>query len=153
MHGEPMFRSISYHTVDKKGRVVVPSRFRDTISKGGGNGVVVTGMDACLYAYTFEGWSRIEEKILLQTQSSGSLRRFKRVFIGSACECLCDKQGRVLIPHALRVYAGLGKEVVIAGVLNHFEIWSKINWDNENSLMNQDLKDENVQNDIAKIGL
>ncbi len=148
-----MFKSISYHTVDKKGRVVVPSRFRGTISEGGGNGVVITGMDACLYAYTFEGWNKIEEKILSQAQSSNSMRRFKRLFIGSACECLCDKQGRVLIPHALRVYAMLEKDVVITGVLNHFEIWSKAGWDKEYSLMDKELEDENVQNEIAKIGL
>ena len=81
------------------------------------------------------------------------MRRFRRVFIGGSFECLCDKQDRVLIPQNLREYAGLDREIVLVGVLDHFEIWSRETWDQENMHLEKDMKKEDVRNEIAKLGL
>ncbi len=148
-----MFRTSSFHTIDAKGRIIIPSRFRDIIKAGGGDGVMVSRMDNCLVAYTFEEWSKIEAKVLAMAEKSDSMRRFRRIFIGGASEGLCDKQGRILIPPPLRQYAQIEKEIVLVGVLDHFEIWSRNNWDNENTQMEEDMTKEEVRNEIAGLGL
>lgn len=148
-----MFRGSSSHTLDVKGRLIIPARFRDVIRAGGGDAVMITRMDGSLFAYTLSEWSKIEERILSLAEKSDSMRRFRRVFVGGAHECPVDKQGRVLIPPALRAYAGLEKEVVLVGVLEHFEIWSQQNWDKENEAMEMDMQQVEVRNEIAKLGL
>ncbi len=148
-----MFRGSSFHTIDTKGRIIVPARFRDVIKATGSNGIMVSRMDNGLVAYTFDGWNKIENKILSLAEKSESMRRFRRVFIGGAFECICDKQDRILIPQSLRQYAVIQKEIVLVGVLDHFEIWSRGNWDKENTHMEKDMKKEDVRNEIAKLGL
>ena len=147
-----MFRGSSFHTIDPKGRIIVPARFRDII-KANGDGVMVSRMDKCLVAYTFDEWREIEIKILSLAEKSDSMRRFRRVFIGGAFQCPCDKQERILIPPTLREYAAFDREIVLVGVLDHFEIWSRENWDEENLHMETDMKKEDVRNEIAKLGL
>ncbi len=147
-----MFRGSSYHILDAKGRIIVPARFRDLI-RANGDGVMVSRMDSCLVAYTFPEWRQIESKILALSEKSENMRRFRRVFIGGAFECNCDRQERILIPPSLRQYAALEKEIVLVGVLDHFEIWSRENWDKENSHMEEDMGKEAVRNEIAKLGL
>ena len=148
-----MFRTSSYHTIDEKGRIIIPSRFRDIIKVGGGDGVVISKMDGCLVSYTFDEWSKLEAKVLAISEKSENMRRFRRIFIGGASECLCDKQGRILIPPLLREYARLEKDIVLVGVLDHFEIWSRENWDNENKLMEDEMNKEEVRSEIARLGL
>lgn len=133
--------------------MIVPSRFRDVIRAGGGEAVMITRMDQCLYAYTLSGWGKVEERIMAQAEKSDHMRRFRRVFVGGAFECVCDKQGRVLVPPILRDYAGFEKEIVLVGVLDHFEIWSREKWDQENSLMESSMQQEEVRNEISKLGL
>jgi len=148
-----MFRGSSFHTIDEKGRIIIPARFRDVLKAGGGDGVMVSRLDKSLFAYTFEEWSKIENKILSLAEKSGNIRRFRRVFIGGAFECICDKQGRILIPPSLRKYSELEKDLVLVGVLDHFEIWSRKNWENENLTIEEDLENEEVRNEISKLGL
>jgi MraZ protein len=148
-----MFRGSSFHTIDSKGRIIIPTRFRDIIRAGGGNGIVVSRMDKGLVSYTLEEWSKIESKILSLAEKSENMRRFRRVFIGGSFECSCDNQDRILIPPALRQYAELKKEIVLIGVLDHFEVWSRENWDKENMNMEKDMQKEEVRNEIAKLGL
>ncbi len=148
-----MFRGLSFHTIDEKGRIIIPSRFRDVVRAGGHNGVMMSMMDKSLFAYTYEEWNKIEQKVLDMAEKSESMRRFRRIFIGGAHEVLSDKQGRVLIPPTLRQYANLEKEIVMVGVLDHFEIWSRVNWERENQELFEDLKNEDVRNEIAKLGL
>jgi MraZ protein len=81
------------------------------------------------------------------------MRRFRRVFVGGAFDCPCDKQDRILIPPTLRKYGALDKEIVMVGVLDHFEIWSRENWEQENMTMDEDMQKEEVRNEIAKLGL
>ncbi|MCP4117382.1 MAG: division/cell wall cluster transcriptional repressor MraZ [Desulfobacteraceae bacterium] len=146
-----MFRSSSFHTIDPKGRIIIPARFRDHIRAGGGNGVMVSNMDGALYGYTINEWLAIEKKIL--AAKSQHMRQFKRFFLGNACECSCDKQGRILIPQSLRVYAELEKEIVLVGVLDHFEIWSRDKWDAQNRKMEEEMEKEEVREEIASLGL
>ncbi len=148
-----MFRGSSFHTVDEKGRLIIPTRFRDVIRAGGGEGIMVSRMDGCLLAYCMEEWAKIEGRILALAEKSDSMRRFRRVFIGGASYCACDKQGRILIPPPLRAYGGLERDIVLVGVLDHFEIWSREQWDRENDYMEADMKKEDVRNEIAKLGL
>ncbi|MBL0715503.1 MAG: division/cell wall cluster transcriptional repressor MraZ, partial [Desulfosarcina sp.] len=127
-----MFRGSSFHTVDVKGRLIIPARFRDVIRADGGDRVMLSRMDGCLVAYPFEEWRRIESRILQRAQKSESMRRFRRVFLGGASDCACDKQERILIPPLLRGYAGLQHDVVLVVELHHFEIWSREKWEKEN---------------------
>lgn len=148
-----MFRGSSFNTIDSKGRIIIPARFRDVIKAEGGDGVIVTRMDEALFAYTFDQWSKIESKVLAMSETSESMRRFRRVFIGGASDCNYDKQGRILIPPVLRQYAELEKEIVLVGQIVHFEIWSKENYEREVMQMEEDMKKEAVSNEIAKLGL
>jgi MraZ protein len=148
-----MFRGSSNHTIDPKGRIIIPARFRDTIKSNGGNGVMVTVMDHCLYAFPYEEWSRFEEKVLSLTETNAGMRRFRRVIIGEAAECKCDTQDRILIPPTLRQYAKLEKEIVLVGVLKHFEIWSRDHWATEKDELGIDMQKEDLSLEIAKLGL
>ncbi len=148
-----MFRGSSLHTIDSKGRIIVPSRFREIIKADDNNGIMISRMDSGLVAYTHTEWRKIETRILSLAEKSDNMRRFRRVFIGGAFECPCDKQGRILIPPMLRQYAELSREIILVGVLDHFEIWSREKWEKENLHMEKDMKKEEVRNEIAKLGL
>jgi len=148
-----MFRGSSFHTIDAKGRIIIPARFRDVIKSDGKDGAMISRMDRCLVAYPFNEWQNLESKILSMAEKSENMRRFRRVFIGGAFDCLCDKQDRILVPPSLRQYAGLDKEIVLVGVLDHFEIWSRDSWDHENMNLDEDMKKEEVRNEIAKLGI
>lgn len=147
------FRGSSNHTIDAKGRLIIPARFKELISNGGRPGVMVSKMDKCLVAYPFEAWEKIEERILELAERSDAMRRFRRVFIGGAFECFCDKQDRILIPPSLRDYAVLDKEISLVGVLDHFEIWAREGWDKEVALLDQDMQEADVRIQISRLGL
>jgi MraZ protein len=148
-----MFRGTSFHTIDSKGRIIIPARFRDFIRNSGIDGIMISTMDSALFAYTFEEWNKIESKILSLVEKSPSMRRFRRLFVGGAFECSIDKQDRFLIPPSLRQDACLEKEIVLIGVLDHFEIWSRDNYEKEKIELEKDLKHEEVINDITRLGL
>ena len=148
-----MFRGSSFHTIDTKGRIIIPARFRDVIKADGSYGVMLSRMDGALIAYTYDEWRKIENRILSLAEKSESMRRFRRVFIGGSFECPCDKQDRILIPQNLREYAVFEKDIVLVGVLDHFEIWSRDSWNRENMDLEKDMKKEDVRNEIAKLGL
>ena len=123
------------------------------IKAGGADSVMVSMMDKGLVAYAVDHWRKIEAKILSLAEKSDSMRRFRRVFIGGAFECVCDKQDRILVPPLLRSYSEIEKEIVLVGVLDHFEVWSRKNWEMENVAMEKDMKKEEVRNEISKLGL
>ena len=110
-------------------------------------------MDGALVAYPYDEWRKIETRILSLAEKSENMRRFRRVFIGGAFECSCDKQDRILIPQNLRQYSEIEKEIVLVGVLDHFEIWSRDSWNREKMDLEKDMKKEDVRNEIAKLGL
>ena len=148
-----MFRGSSYHTIDAKGRIMLPPRFRDIIRLSDAEAVMVTGMDNGLSAYPFDVWREIEKKFEKLSETSIYIRRFRRVFIGNASKCTLDKQGRILLPQPLRDYGGLEKETVLVGVLKNFEIWSKHRFEEQNALMEDDMQKEEVRQEIARLGL
>lgn len=123
-----MFRGQYEHTIDPKGRVSIPSRFREVLSATSDSRLVITPFEDHLMAYPFEEWRVFEEKMASLSFVKDEEARFVRYLISSAADCEVDKQGRVLIPPNLREYAGLTNEVVLAGVLKKFEIWDKRRW-------------------------
>jgi MraZ protein len=133
--------------------MIIPSRFRDVIRDRGGGALMITRMDGSLVAYPLDEWGKIENRILSMAEKSDAMRRFRRVFVGGAFECAYDKQGRILVPPSLREYARLEKEIVLVGVLDHFEIWAHDNWEKENQRMEIDLQNEEVRNEISRLGL
>ena len=148
-----MFRGSSFHTIDPKGRIIIPTRFREVIKADGSDSVMVSRMDSCVVAYTMEKWRKLENEILSLPKLSMNMRRFRRVFVGGAQECTCDKQDRILIPSTLREYAGLDKDIVLVGVLERFEIWSRENWDKEVLSLDEDMQDEEVRSEIDELGI
>ncbi len=146
-----MFRSSSFHTIDAKGRIIIPSRFRNILKSDKIYGVMISNKDDCLYAYSFSEWEKVENKIL-STQTN-AMADFRRFFLGNSCECMCDRQGRILIPKSLRKYANLEKEIVLVGNLDRFEIWDQDQWDKINTEMELKLKKEEVKEEIASLGL
>lgn len=148
-----MFRGNTFHTIDPKGRIIIPTRFRNVLKAGGGHGVMVSRRGRGLFAYTYDEWGKIEANVLELEEKSDEMQRFVRTFIGGAFDCPCDKQDRILIPAALRTHAELQKEIVIVGVLKRFEIWSLENWENEIRLQEEDNKKEDVRREIARLGL
>ncbi len=146
-----MFRSSSFHTIDAKGRIIIPSRFRNILKSDKIYGVMVSNKDDCLYAYTFSEWEKVENKIL--STKTNAMADFRRFFLGNSCECMCDRQDRILIPKSLREYANLAKDIVLVGNLDRFEIWDRGQWDKINKEMEQKLKKEEVKEEIASLGL
>lgn len=146
-----MFRSRYEHTIDAKGRLSVPARFRDVLTERYDDRLVLTNFDRCLVAYPQPEWQAIEEKLASLSMASPEVTAFTRFFISGATECEIDKLGRILIPQVLRDYARLEKDVVIAGQLKKFEIWSKALWEEEMSSTRAQL--QTLRGAVAQFGL
>ena len=124
-----MFMGEYDHTIDTKGRIIIPSKFRGDL---GDEFVITLGLDGCLFVYPMEEWELfIEELKKLPGTKEG--RQLQRYFMAGAVSCEMDKQGRVLIPNKLREHGLLDKEVVSVGVINKIEIWSKERRDSNNN--------------------
>ena len=117
------------HTLDDKNRITLPAKFRAAFAAG----VVVTrGMDGCLYAYRLEDWGQLVDSRLAGLDPlSKEGRQMQRFFFSGAAEAELDKQGRVMIPPALIEHAGLGRNVIVAGVRDHLELWDAAAWRKE----------------------
>ena len=120
------------HTIDAKGRLIVPSRLRDELD---GNKVVLAQhFTNCIGMWSGEGWAKLSEELLSLGRSSAQARRLVRQFSSSVSQEEVDKQGRITVPPALREYAGIDREVVVIGALDHGEIWSPERWEQEKTL-------------------
>lgn len=117
-----MFMSEYNHTIDAKGRLIIPSKFREVL---GEEFVVSKGMDGCLFVYANDDWNAFEQKLTSLPLINKEARQFARFFLAGAAQVELDKQGRILLPAALREFAGLDKDVVLVGVGSRIEIWSK----------------------------
>jgi MraZ protein len=150
-----IFRGRFEYTIDPKGRVNIPSRFREQLSDTGLETVVITNYSGCLYAYPTGEWERIEEKLASKVSSVNKKKNaFVRFFVGGAVEVTPDKQGRILIPPSLRSYAGLDREVVILGMPNRFEIWDRERWDVEVSRFEKEgFEDPELVREIDSLGI
>ncbi|MDI3256136.1 MAG: division/cell wall cluster transcriptional repressor MraZ [Kyrpidia sp.] len=121
-----MFIGEFAHTVDEKGRLIMPAKFRE----GLGPGFILTrGLDRCLFAYPRREWESVEAKLKTLPMARPEARAFMRFFFSGATECEFDRQGRFLIPVSLRGYASLERDCVIIGVSNRVEVWAKEAWE------------------------
>lgn len=123
-----MFRGRYEHTIDNKGRISLPAKFREVLAGKDDPRLIITNFDGCLYAYPFSEWERLEEKMSSLSLVKKEVNSFLRFFISGASECGVDKLGRITIPPVLRNYAFLEKDIVIAGMLKRFEVWSREKW-------------------------
>ncbi|HEY4391704.1 MAG TPA: division/cell wall cluster transcriptional repressor MraZ [Paenibacillus sp.] len=121
-----MFMGEFQHSIDEKGRIIIPAKFRDLL---GTSFVVTRGLDQCLFVYPVTEWELLEQKLKTLPLMKSDARAFTRFFFSGATECEWDKQGRVNIPGNLRQYAKLEKECVVLGVSNRVEIWSRSTWE------------------------
>ncbi|WP_307322985.1 division/cell wall cluster transcriptional repressor MraZ [Evansella vedderi] len=121
-----MFMGEFHHTIDEKGRMIIPAKFREEL---GSTFVVTRGMDKCLFVYPEPEWKQLEQKLKTLPFTKKDARAFTRFFFSGATESELDKQGRVNIAQTLRSYAQLEKECVVIGVSNRVEIWSKEIWE------------------------
>ena len=123
-----MFKGTYRHRIDAKGRIPVPAAFRRALGDTRTGAVVVTLFDQCLAAYPPEDWARLEQQLAALPPFSGTAKAVTRLVASRAVDCDLDVQGRILLPPALRTAAGLGREAVVIGVLNRFEIWAPERW-------------------------
>ncbi len=126
-----MFRGQFAHSIDAKGRISVPSRFRDALLRDGEPRFVVTPapFDPCLHVYPMPAWEKVEQQVAELPSMDPHIVRFRRMYVSAAVECELDKAYRVLVPPSLRERAGLEKEVLWAGVGRFIELWSKSRFD------------------------
>ncbi|VDG24469.1 Protein mraZ [Lactobacillus plantarum subsp. plantarum P-8] [Lactiplantibacillus mudanjiangensis] len=120
-----MFFGEFEHSLDAKGRLIIPAKFRELL---GPNFVITRGMDGCIFGYPPARWSTLQAQLDALPLTKKDARAFVRFFYSAAAECELDKQGRIMIPASLRQYADLAKKCVIVGVSDRFEIWSADKW-------------------------
>ena len=141
-----MFMGEYNHTIDAKGRLIVPSRLREIL----GDAFVVTkGLDGCLFVYDNEEWKLFEEKLRALPITNKEARQFVRFFLAGAAEVEVDKQGRILIPNVLREFAGLAKDVALVGVGSRIEIWSRERFEDTAAFDDMD----EIAEHMAELGL
>ncbi|MBI2506792.1 MAG: division/cell wall cluster transcriptional repressor MraZ [Candidatus Colwellbacteria bacterium] len=121
-----MFIGEFHHSVDEKGRVAIPAKFRSKIS---GGAIITRGLDRCLFIFTNKDWAALAEKLITLPLAQANSRAFVRLMLSGASDVKLDVQGRILVPDYLRKYAGLDKSAKIIGVYNRMEIWDDRTWE------------------------
>ena len=146
-----MFRGRYEHAIDSKGRISIPSRFREILTEKYDERLVITNFDHCLVAFPSKEWSALEQKVNSLSLVKKEAKTFLRFFYSSAIDCVIDKQGRLLIPPTLRDYAGLQKDVMLVGEGKKIEIWAKERWELVVKKAQEDF--EQVSDTLAGLGL
>ena len=141
-----MFMGEYNHTIDAKGRLIIPSKFRESL---GDEFVVTKGMDGCLFVYDNEEWKKFEEKLLSLPMMDKQVRQFTRYFLAGAASVEVDKQGRILIPSVLREFADITNDAVLVGVGSRIEIWSRERWEGTVSFEDMD----EISNHMFELGI
>lgn len=142
-----MFKGTYAHTIDPKGRLIIPSKYREML---GDTFVVTRGLDGCLFVYDQNEWTAFETKLKELPLLDKNARQFVRYFMAGATDVEVDKQGRILLPSILREFAGIEKDVLLVGVGTHIEIWSKEKW----SLVEAKEEDmDAIEAQMASMGL
>ena len=147
------FEETTIHSVDAKGRLIIPVRFRDVLKKDGGDVLVLTFDGESVYVYSINRWDSIKRLVRKSAKESPAMDRFARHFIGASKRCFFDKQGRILIPPTLRKLAKIEKEVVLVGLVDKFEIWAKDKWEDDMNKLAEERNDEVISSQIASLGL
>jgi MraZ protein len=127
----PSFSGKYYYTVDPKGRIIIPAPFREIIASNYSSKLYITNapFDKCLFIYPMEEWNKLQEQIRTKPKSDEAIRFFLRRVIASATETEMDRQGRILVPIALREDASINANVVMAGQIDRIELWDRSEWD------------------------
>jgi len=143
-----MFIGEYQHTLDPKGRLILPAKFRDALS----DGLVMTkGFENCIFIFSRAEWPKVEDRFRSLALLKKQARQLSRFFFSGTAEEVPDKQGRVMIPSNLRDHADLEKDAVVIGVANRLEVWSRKNWDEYSSLAKESY--EETAEDLADIDL
>lgn len=150
-----MFRGLSTVSVDAKGRIGIPMRYRGSLQDGSHGQLVVTieTESPCLLLYPLTEWEIIEQKIAALPSYNPSARRIQRLLIGHATEVELDNQGRILVPPLLRDYAGLNNQAMLVGQGKKFEIWSEAAWNNERAISLADKNDGELPQQLNELSL
>ncbi|NPV44966.1 division/cell wall cluster transcriptional repressor MraZ [Koleobacter methoxysyntrophicus] len=143
-----MFMGEYNHTVDSKGRLIIPAKFRELL---GEKFVITKGLDHCLFVYPMDEWANLERKLKDLPFTQKDARAFVRFFFSGATEIELDKQGRVLIPPNLREFAKIEKDVVIIGVSSRVEIWSLDEWQSYSS--SAEVSYEEIAEKMVELGI
>ncbi len=145
------FRGKSEHTLDAKGRLNIPKRYRDVLRKSGSDVLMLTAVDRkCVRMYTLAEWEAFED-MLLANKSLLTTSKYIRKFISNMHECVLDKQGRILLPASLRSKVRIGKEVVLNGMLEFAEIWPMDGWERQEEESEESFA--NVEEALASMGM
>jgi MraZ protein len=148
-----VFRGRFEHSIDGKGRVSIPAKFRDVLKRDyGSDQLIVTIFDSCLVAYPLSEWQAFEDKMKDFSQLKKEAQSFLRYFYSGAMECAIDDHGRMLIPPQFREHATLNKEIVFVGMMNRFEIWDKGVWEKESAKYKESF-DEISEGIAERMGL
>ena len=143
-----MFIGEYSHSIDAKKRMALPSKFRKALGKS----VVLTrGLDQCLFVYTVGEWKQLAEKLGKMPIGESKTRAFVRLMLAGAVDADLDAQGRVLVPDYLKEYAGLGKNVVVAGLYNRLEIWDDKKWNRYKAGVEKDT--DKIAEELGKLGV
>lgn len=143
-----MFIGEYSHSVDTKGRLNMPSKFREKLSE---NFFVTKGLDDCLFVFPESEWKVFEDKLKQLPLTNKSARAFVRLFFSGATECSLDKQGRINIPQPLRTHAKLEKDVIVIGVGTRIELWSTNVWEDYNNPEN--ISYDDIAEQMAELGI
>ena len=143
-----MFIGEYQHSIDLKKRLAVPSKFRSELKN---KFVITRGLDKCLFVYTLKVWQELAEKLGMLPVGEASTRSFIRLMLAGAVDVDLDKQGRILIPDYLKEYAGLDRNVVIAGIYNRLEIWDEAKWQEYKSLAEKNS--DEIAEQLGKLGV
>ena len=149
-----MFRGISQLALDAKGRLAIPSRYRETIAvQAEGRMVATIDRDGCLLLYPAPEWERIEQELTRLPNLNPQVRLLLRILVGHATECEMDAQGRVLLPATLREFAGLEKKVVLIGQGHKFELWNESSWMEQRVLWMRDEDSPELNSVLEKVSI
>ena len=141
-----MFMGEYKHSIDAKGRIILPADFREELTD---NFVITKGLDNCLFLYTAEEWDKLSTKLRQLPLAKAEARAFVRFFFAGARQAECDRQGRFLVPANLRAHAKLQKDVVLIGISNRIEVWSKAEWDR----YNEEITPSSIAETLVDLGI
>jgi MraZ protein len=149
-----VFRGATQITLDAKGRLAIPTRYRERIvARCGGQLVVTVDKDYCLLVYPFPDWEDIEQKLVALPSLNKQARRLQRLMVGYATEIEMDGHGRMLLPRELREFAGLGKQAILLGQGNKFELWDEESWNEKRDAWLNDEDDLDLPSELESLSL
>ncbi len=143
-----MFIGEYNHSVDAKKRLALPSKFRKDLGK---NIVVTRGLDKCLFVYPMKTWQELAEKLGTMPIGEAGTRSFVRLMLAGATDVFSDAQGRILLPEYLKEYAGIKKDIIVAGLFNRLEIWDEKSW--EVYKKNAEKNTDEIAENLGKLGV